>query len=108
MIKMVMKSKHKIIIFITVNLMLFILLYCIPIDSNILNKLCLVKKITGKECWNCGMTRAFLSVIHMDLKMAYEYNAKFIIVLPFTIGIYTYSWLKYIFLERGMKNERKS
>ena len=94
------KTKKKFLIFIIVNLMLLILLYSVPINSQILNKICLIKNITGEECWNCGMTRAFLSVLHFDFYTAYQFNNKVLIVFPLTIGIYLYSWYKYIFKER--------
>ena len=100
-----MKLKTRIISFIFINLMLLTLLYCIPIDSEELNTICIFKRITGNNCWNCGMTRAFLSVLHFDFKVAYQYNSKVVIVFPFTVGIYAYSWYKYIFFERGTKNE---
>ena len=102
---MVMKLKTKLIYFIFINLMLLTLLYCIPINSEKLNTICIFKRITQRECWNCGMTRAFLSILHLDFKTAYQYNSRVIIVFPLTIGIYAYSWYKYIFYERGMKNE---
>ena len=95
------KSKIKIIYFVLVNLILLIILYSIPIKSEILNNICLIKLITGKKCWNCGMTRAFLSILHFNFKAAYQYNSKVIIVFPMTVGIYLYSWYKYIISERG-------
>ena len=100
-----MKLKTKITCFIVINLMLLILLYCIPVDVKKLNTLCIFKRITGKECWNCGMTRAFLSILHLNFETAYQYNPKVIIVFPLTIGTYLYSWYKYIFLKGGQKNE---
>lgn len=93
---MAMSSKIKFLIFIGFNLMLLILLYNIPINSKVLNNICLIKYFTGKECWNCGMTRAFLSVLHLDFKLAYEFNHNVLVVFPFTVGIYLYSWYKYI------------
>lgn len=57
--------------------------------------------ITGKECINCGMTRAFLSVIQLDFQKAIQFNKNIIIVFPLTIVIYLYSWIKYIM--KGMK-----
>lgn len=101
-----MKLKIKMIIFILLNLLLYIALYKIPINSEILKNICLIKAITGKECWNCGMTRAFLSIIHFDFQSAYEFNKKVFIVFPMTIGIYLYSCYKY-FLKGDVKNERK-
>lgn len=102
---MAMKLKIRIIYSIFINLMLLALLYYIPIDSEKLSTLCIFKRITGINCWNCGMTRAFLSILHLDFKTAYQYNPRVIIVFPATIGIYTYSWYKYIFLKGGFKNE---
>lgn len=93
---MAMSSKIKFLIFIGFNLMLLILLYNIPINSKVLNNICLIKYFTGKECWNCGMTRAFLSVLHLDFGLAYEFNHNVLVVFPFTVGIYLYSWYKYI------------
>ena len=46
------------------------------------------KLITGKECWNCGITRAFLSIIHLNFGEAFKYNNKVIIVFPLTIILY--------------------
>ena len=92
----------KIIVFIMFNLLLLTVLYYIPITSEELNSICIFKRITGHECWNCGMTRAFLSILHLDFKMAYQYNSKVVIVFPLTIGIYAYSWYKYIF-RKGIK-----
>lgn len=100
-----MKLKHKIMLFIILNFMILTLLYCIPINSSALNNICLIKRITGKECWNCGMTRAFLSIIHLDFKSAYNYNSKAIIVFPLTVGIYLHSWYKLFFFKGGVKNE---
>ncbi len=96
-------NKTKILIFLVFNIILFILLYNIPIDSVLLNNICLIKYFTGKECWNCGMTRAFLSILHFDFKSAYKFNHNVVVVFPFTIGVYLYSWNKYNF----MKGRRK-
>ncbi len=100
---MVMSSKIKFLIFLGFNLILLILLYNISIDSKILSNICLIKHLTGKNCWNCGMTRAFLSVLHFDFNSAYQFNHNVSIVFPFTIGIYLYSWYKYIFNYRKGK-----
>lgn len=101
---MEIKLRTKIIIFILLNLLLYIALYNIPINSEILENICLIKVIAGKECWNCGMTRAFLSILHFDFYSAYEFNKKVIVVFPMTIGIYLYSCYKY-FLKGDVKNE---
>lgn len=100
-----MSSKIKFLIFLGFNLFLFIVLYNISISSEILDNICLIKRVTGKNCWNCGMTRAFLSIIHLDFCSAYKFNHKVFVVFPFTIGIYLYSWLKYIFVKGENVNE---
>ena len=95
--------KNKIFIFISINLILLIVLYLIPIENS-MPSLCIYKAITGKECFNCGMTRAFLSVLHLDFKGAINYNWKVIIVFPYTVALYLYTWYKYIVKEKK-KNE---
>ena len=93
--------KHKKIFFCLIfNVILFIILFNIPANLGILNNICLFKAITGKECWNCGMTRAFLSMIHLNFGEAFKYNNKVFIVFPLTIAVYVYSWYKYI-IEKG-------
>ena len=100
-----LSNKVKILLFLGVNLIVLILLYNIPTNSEILNNICLIKCFIGKECWNCGMTRAFLSILHFDFKGAYQFNHNVVVVFPLTIGIYLYSWNKYIFKERKKKND---
>lgn len=95
-----MQSKiiTKIILFFIINGVLLTILYNIPINNNpILENLCLYKLFTSKECWNCGMTRAFLSILHGNFEMALIYNKNSIIIFLFTTILYLYSWHKYIF-----------
>lgn len=93
---------NKIILFIIVNIILIVLLYSIPIkDNTLLEKLCIYKQISGRECWNCGMTRAFLSTLHGDFENAITYNSKVIFVFPLTIYAYLYSWYKFIIKENN-------
>ncbi len=87
---------NRIILFIIINVILLVVLYSIPVNSKILENLCIYKLIFGKECWNCGMTRAFLSVIHLDFNKALMYNNKVVLVFPLTTVIYFFSWYKYI------------
>ena len=91
----------KIEIFLLVNVALLIILYSIPIkDNNFLENLCIYKLISKKECFNCGMTRAFLSIIHGNFDMAITYNRNSILVFPFTIIAYLYSWYKFIWKKK--------
>ena len=89
-----LSQTNKIFLFIIVNVILLLVLYIIPIDNNI--NICIYKIITGKECWNCGMTRAFLSILHLNFNDAIYYNKKVIFIFPLTIFVYIYSWYKYI------------
>ena len=90
----------KIILFIVINCILLIILYNIPIE-NYMESICIYKRITGKECFNCGMTRAFLSILHLNFEDAIKYNWKVIIVFPYTVIIYIYSWYKFIIKEKN-------
>ena len=80
------------------NILLVSVLLLVPVEAA--KDLCLFKSIFRINCWNCGMTRAFLSVLHLDFNSAYMYNNKVFIVFPLTIVVYTYSWYKYI-LKKG-------
>ena len=85
--------KNRIIKVLIFNIILIIVLLNIPIENL---ELCLFKQITGNSCWNCGMTRAFLSILHLEFNDAINYNWKVVIVFPLTISIYLYSLYKYI------------
>lgn len=98
-----MRSKTKIAFFIIFNLILLIILYTIPVNNDILTKICIIKNITGRECPNCGMTRAFLSILHLEFETAYQYNSKVIVVFPLTVFVYLFSWYKYINLKGEIK-----
>ena len=68
-----------------------ILLYFIPIEW--LNKqptICLFKNIFGFDCYGCGITRAIISGIQLNLQDALEYNKMVVIVMP----LLTYIWIK--------------
>ena len=85
--------KNRIIKVVMINIILIIVLLNIPIENL---ELCLFKQITGNSCWNCGMTRAFLSILHLEFNDAVNYNWKVVIVFPLTIIMYLYSIYKYI------------
>ena len=99
------KLYSRIFIFLGINILLLLLLYNLPINDNA-PSLCIYKRITGKDCFNCGMTRAFLSVLHLNFEQAYNYNPRVIIVFPYTVIFYLYTWWKYMF-KKFDKNEQK-
>ncbi len=54
--------------------------------------ICAFYNITGVYCPSCGMTRAFVSLMHLDFKTAFMYNPMFIAVflglLPSAIELF--------------------
>ena len=63
------KFKEKLLV--TLALLLFIsVLY-------FLKTTCPIKELFGIECPGCGMTRAILSALRLDLKTAFEYHRMF-------------------------------
>lgn len=89
------KILNRIFICLSINILLLLFLYNLPLETNY--SLCLYKNITGKECFNCGMTRAFLSILHLQFNQALDYNWRVVIVFPYTVIIYIVAWYKYIF-----------
>lgn len=89
------KILNRIFICLSINILLLLFLYNLPLETNY--SLCLYKNITGKECFNCGMTRAFLSILHFQFNQALDYNWRVVIVFPYTVIIYIIAWYKYIF-----------
>jgi len=58
--------------------------WCIPLDWVLADRipLCLFRNLLGWECWGCGMTRAFFSLIHGHWEQAIHYNWRCVIVFP--------------------------
>ena len=89
---------NRIIFFILVSVLLLFFLYNVNILYNpYLETICIYKNIFGRDCWNCGMTRAFQAILHGEFDIAIKYNWKCIFVFPFTVIVYLYSWYKFIF-----------
>lgn len=44
--------------------------------------ICLFTILSGYNCWGCGMTRACMHIIHLDLAGALAYNKLAFIALP--------------------------
>ena len=103
-----MGTKLKIIsIFILLNILIYIILSNITIDLNQEKTICIIKNITGKECLNCGMTRAFLAMLQLDFDLALKCNKNVIIVFPMAIIIYLHSFYKYFFKNCGKQEYKK-
>lgn len=85
------------------TIFIYILLIKLPVDKPTGNlQLCIYKNITGKECFNCGMTRACLSVLHFKFNDAFNYNHNVVIVFPALAILYIYKAYNYI-IDRGEK-----
>lgn len=56
---------------------------------------CLFRLLLGKECWGCGITRACINAIHLNIDKALEYNKLVVIVLPLCIGCY----IRYLYIQ---------
>jgi hypothetical protein len=70
------------------------LLFIVPFDwIKEQHSVCIYKLVTGHECIGCGMTRAVLSVIHLQFENAFKFNKLVIIVFP----LLAYIWAKTIF-----------
>jgi len=70
-----------------------IVLYLIPLNwLKNQHTICIIKNITGHDCYGCGMTRSILSALHFKFIDAYNYNKLIVIVLPLLI----YVWLKFV------------
>lgn len=97
------KTRNKIILCLIINIILYLILYKLNTDNDFFNHLCIYRLVTGKKCFNCGMTRAFIAVLQGNILKAIYYNKNVIIVFPYTLIIYAYFWLKYIL--GGKRNE---
>lgn len=49
--------------------------------------ICILKLITGNDCFGCGMTRACMHLIHLDFNGAAHFNKISFIVLPILCGL---------------------
>lgn len=50
--------------------------------------LCLFRNIFGVECWGCGMTRAIYSAMHLDFRLAWEYNPLVVVAFPLLVWLW--------------------
>ncbi len=69
----------------------FVLLYLITKIFSF--SLCPIKNFLGFQCFGCGLTRGFISILHLDFKSACEYN---ILSIPLFISIFLYSVLSIV------------
>lgn len=87
--------KVKLSLFIIFLLTLMGFLYLLLIHFDIVIP-CFFYKLTGFYCPGCGVTRMFLSLLHLDFYQAFRFNPLLFILFPFFIilGILQYKrWL---------------
>ncbi|WP_300357510.1 DUF2752 domain-containing protein [Fusobacterium sp.] len=78
---------------------IFIFIGILSIISNFLLKksVCLFINIFGIPCPTCGITRAYISLLHLDIKSAFFYHPLFLLV-PFIFFIKKKAHLFTIFI----------
>lgn len=84
------KQIIKLIIILALPLLAYILAYILIKYND--SPICIWKNIFHRDCWGCGLTRAFESFCRLDFKQAMTYNNKIFIIVP----ILLYAWLKEI------------
>lgn len=50
---------------------------------------CIWKNITGHDCWGCGMTRAFVNIMHGHFEAAWQCNK--LVVAAFPVMVYLWA-----------------
>jgi Protein of unknown function (DUF2752) len=55
---------------------------------------CLSKLLLNRECYACGMTKAIMHLIHLDIEEAYAYNMLSFVVLPLLCVVWVQWFLK--------------
>jgi hypothetical protein len=71
--------------------------------------LCLSKLLAGIECFGCGMTRAIMHLIHLDLAGAAAFNKGCFIVFPVLGFLWTKWFLQdYTRLQRQRRHLREA
>ncbi len=80
------------------KLITFGLIVVLVLIMYILNIPCLFKTVFKIPCPGCGMTRAYISLLHLDFKKAFEYNPMFwsvpilFLLYIFDIKIFKKEW----------------
>lgn len=62
------------------------LLFMVSLDDlESKHSICLVKNLFGIECYGCGITKAVIACVQLDLARAFNYNKLIVIVMPLII-----------------------
>ena len=58
--------------------------------------ICILKLLTNQDCIGCGMSRACMHLIHLDMHSAQYYNRLSFVVLPILSVLYLFELIKTI------------
>ena len=56
---------------------------------------CFWKLIFGIRCYGCGLTTAFIDIINLNFKSAFESNCLIFIIIPFSITYIIFDFYKF-------------
>jgi hypothetical protein len=56
--------------------------------------LCVSKLLLNRECYGCGITRAIMHLIHLDVNQALHYNKLSVVVFPLLSFLWVQSFWK--------------
>ncbi len=85
-IKTNIKAKKQTLRSIGAGFILFIIFFVLT--KIIGGSICPIKNIFNVSCFGCGMTRAFISILQLDLVSAFYYN---VLSIPLFFGIVIYT-----------------
>jgi len=87
-------KKHRELLYLLGCLGLYVLL------SQLLGITCLIKKTTGISCPGCGMTRALLALVRLDVSAALYYHPLVFFLLPVLTGLLVFHVRKMLLARR--------
>ena len=68
--------------------------------------LCVIRRVTGRPCPGCGMTRALSRLAHGDPRGAWRRNPRVVIVAPLLAGVWLSAALRALLPDRAVSATR--
>jgi hypothetical protein len=56
---------------------------------------CVWRLLFKTQCFGCGLTRAFINLLHFDFSKAYDSNWLIFMVVPFILGLMVYDFISF-------------
>lgn len=73
----------------TFYLIFFLTFIIIPTEVFLDGTICLIRIATGMSCPTCGVTRAFSSIMHLNIIDAFQFNPIFtIMIFPICVSVF--------------------